>query len=264
MHSAKSGLTNSDLLIGIIIGVLLILFSRIGVFNPLYSYFGNIFGDFQTTNLVNFQSFSNDWAFFWNLSGIKSENDQLRQENLALTDAKIQLQEQINDLNKQLKQQQDFDLKYQLEPVRVVRYLDSQSEIIINKGSASNFKIGLPVVLGKDLVGVITEVLDTSARVKLITDPGISLPVVLLQSNTKGFIKGDGANGITLSEVPNNIKIIVADQVLTSGNDTGIPYGLIVGEVAGVTSDPAKVTQVAELRSQINFNNLNELFVVIN
>lgn len=264
MHSAKSGLTNSDIFLGVIIGILLVLFSRIGVFQPLYSLFGTILNDFQTTNLSTYQTFQNDWSFFWNLSQVKDENETLRKENLELTSDKALLQKQIDDLNSLLKQQQDFDLKYDLEAVRVVRYLDSQTEIIINKGSNSKLKIGQPVVFGKNMIGIVNDVLDSSARVVLITAPGIRLPVILIESKTKGFIKGDGANGIILFEVPNDKKILADDQLYTSGNDLGTPYGLIIGKVINIKSNPAKVSQEAEVKSNINFNNLSELFVVIN
>ena len=99
--------------------------------------------------------------------------------------------------------------------------------IIINKGSNSGIKMGMPVLSKGNLVGRIVEVNYLSSRILLLNDLNSRIPVVISPTGDQAILTGAGREKPVLDYLPENFKFNEESLVYTSGKDgvlfTGIP-----------------------------------------
>ncbi len=262
MYDTKSGLKTATVILGLIVSLIIILLSKIGIFSPVYPLFKDTFSSFQISNLEFFQNLKNDFDFFTDIAKYRSENEQLRAENTRLTTEYAKALITIQDLQS-IKKQSDFDLKFNLEPVRIIKYSDSQTEVILNKGLESRIKVNDILILDESLVGIIIESNQGYARGRLIIASDSKVPVVLVESKTKGFVFGTNSSTLNLKEVPNNVELSILSNIVSAGTDGIVPYGLLIGQIDSIDSDQTNTTQSATVKSKIRFNDLRDLFVII-
>jgi rod shape-determining protein MreC len=100
--------------------------------------------------------------------------------------------------------------------------------IIVNKGTKSGVKKGMPVVDGNYLIGRTVEVNYLSSRVLLLNDLNSRIPVTIEPSNAQAIISGSGEDKPKLEYLP-EIPLAIGSSVFTSGKDgiflSGIPIG---------------------------------------
>ena len=152
----------------------------------------------------------------------------LRQQNAVLTNENSQLQTQIIQLQQQLR---EADVLYALLDFARSRpeneYIASSvigrdpspfmSYIIIDHGSDSGLRHGMPVVTQQGLVGRVDAVTAGASRIQLITDPGSSINVRLQSTQTETILRGSITGDLTLEMIPQETKLKAGDLVLTSG-----------------------------------------------
>jgi rod shape-determining protein MreC len=256
-------LTVTEIIIGLIISLLLVLFSVTGSFKGLYMIFSGVAGNVQADSYDFFSRIGGDLNFLGNLAEVKKANNQLTKDNQGLSSQITQLQLQIKD-NLDIVKQLKFDLPFTLEPVRVIRYDENQTgEIIVNKGTAENINPGEILVLDDFAVGEVIEATSVTARVRLITSPKSIVPVLTIKDGTKGLLKGDLGVGLSITDVLTEQKLAENDQVVTAGVNSGYPYGLKVGSVKQIVSVQSELTKFAKIDNPIQFSNLHNLFVII-
>ena len=138
-------------------------------------------------------------------------------------------------------------------------------DLIIDKGLSDGLSLGLAVLSEEGVVvGKITALEESSARVCLSTSPGCQLAVALQNENhTQGL--SDGRLGLTIemNYIPQLEKVSPGDLVISSGLSPEIPRGLVVGRVQEVKSESNEVFQSAIIEPVLNFNTLTFVSVVI-
>ena len=140
----------------------------------------------------------------------------------------------------------------------VLRYLQ------IDLGSDHGIAPGMPVVSDVGLVGRITDVNATSARVLLITDPNSSVNAIIQGSRLIGVINGVDAGYPHLNFLPQDATISPGDIVLTSGLAGNFPKGLVIGQVVDAVRHDYEMFQYAEVRPTVDFNRLETVLVITN
>src|SRR5512142_597742 len=155
------------------------------------------------------------------VTALRTENERLQSENSLLRSQLIQLQEQ----------EKDNDVLYSLLKVARTRPDSSyvaamvigrdtnpfMRYVLIDQGSDSGLRHGMPVITSQGLVGRIDAVTANAARVQLITDPGSAVNVHLQDSNVDGMLSGSVTGDITLDMVPQEAKLQAGELILTSG-----------------------------------------------
>lgn len=262
MYDTKNGLTNSMLSIGLIFSILMVLFYQIGVFAPVYPSFKNATESFQLANYSFFQNLKHDLDFFFNIEAVRIENIQLENDKESLMAENQTLKEALQDYEV-IKNQNSFNKDYYQEPVRVLQIQNNQTELLINKGSDYKIKLNDVAVIENNLLGIVTEVNENYAKVRLITNPESKVPVIVTGVNTKGVAVGVKVNSVQIEDIPNDKTLNLEDTVIAAGTDGIVPYGLVLGRITNIKSDPTEINQSASLVSNIKFNNLNSLFVII-
>lgn len=199
----------------------------------------------------------------------------LQQRNLQLEAQVSQLQAQIIDLQQQLAEARILSAlvefaranpenRYQAaavigrDPSPFLRY------IIINRGSDDNIRRGMPVVTQQGLVGRIDAVTANAARVQLITDSGAVVNAKIQPSGAQAVLKGQVSGDLLLDLIPQGVSIAVGDLVLTSGLGGGYPPNLVIGQIAGIRSQPQDIFQSATVQSVVDFTQLEIVLVIVN
>jgi rod shape-determining protein MreC len=102
---------------------------------------------------------------------------------------------------------------------------------LANVGRDKGVTEGNPVVSEHGLVGRIVGVSDHVSRVLLLTDAESHAPVLLVRTNGRAILSGDGGSTPKLDYVRASAALREGDRVLTSGDGGVFPRGLPVGTV---------------------------------
>ena len=177
---------------------------------------------------------------------LKSELEELKKNNLN----SLYLKTENDSLQNVLKLKKDSP--YTLVNAKVILdkgspYLNS---VIINKGSNSGIKLGMPVLNQGFLAGRIVEVNFTSSRILLLNDLNSRIPVVVSPNGFQAILSGVGKKEPSLQYLPENFELSDKENLIfTSGKDGVLFPGIAVGQViieenevsAKLFSDPDQI-----------------------
>jgi rod shape-determining protein MreC len=102
---------------------------------------------------------------------------------------------------------------------------------LANAGRDKGVTEGNPVVSEHGLIGRIVGVSDHVSRVLLLTDAESRTPVLLVRTNGRAILSGDGGGTPKLDFIRTTLDLKEGDRVLTSGDGGVFPRGLPVGTV---------------------------------
>jgi rod shape-determining protein MreC len=199
----------------------------------------------------------------------------LRQQNAVLTNENSQLQTQIIQLQQQLREAQvlyallDFarsrpENEYVASSVIGRDPSPFLSYVIIDHGSDSSMRHGMPVVTQQGLVGRVDAVTAGAARLQLITDPGSTVNVRLQSTQTETLLKGSITGDLTMEMIPQEVKLKAGDLVLTSGLGGTFPADILVGQVVSIQSREGELFQSASIQPAVDFSRLRAVLVISN
>jgi rod shape-determining protein MreC len=171
---------------------------------------------------------------FQSYARVYEQNQELRrelQQMKAWREAAIQLEQKyakLLDLN-------NVRLDPQLTHVTGVVLVDSGSpfrkSVLLNVGARDGVQDGWAVMDGLGLVGRISGIGQTTARVLLLNDASSRVPVIIQPSGQRAIVTGD--NGalppLDFLEAPDQVR--PGDRVVSSGDGGVFPAGLLVGQV---------------------------------
>jgi rod shape-determining protein MreC len=102
---------------------------------------------------------------------------------------------------------------------------------LANVGQDKGVTEGNPVLSEHGLVGRVVGVSDHVSRILLLTDATSRTPVILVRTNGRAILSGDGGGAPKLDFVRSSLALREGDRVLTSGDGGVFPRGLPVGTV---------------------------------
>jgi len=102
---------------------------------------------------------------------------------------------------------------------------------LANVGSDQGVTEGNPVLSEHGLVGRVVGVAEHICRILLLTDAESRTPVILVRTNGRAILSGDGGPAPKLDFVRSSLALKEGDRVLTSGDGGVFPRGLPVGTV---------------------------------
>jgi rod shape-determining protein MreC len=250
------------LLGGFIVCVFLILADGMGWLNGVYSA-GN-----YVVNPVRFwigetvKGVENVSGTILNIAQLRGKNAELTVENAEL-EADLKNCNEVEKENEALRKQLDVNGvdDFELEMTRILG-IDREGQaqhVIIDKGEQDGISKGDPVILGKILVGEVRDVFGSTSRVRLISNQNSNISVVSQDSRAKGLLHGT-LEGLVMEDILENEEIEKEDTIMVWSDD--FPNGLVVGEVAKVEIVPTSSTKKAFVKSPLNFEDLDYVFVL--
>lgn len=197
----------------------------------------------------------------------------LSEKNAKLEKEVAELQQRLSEdaelrhQNETLKRQLGFGeaASRQLIPAEVVAYQPDNFRqfVTINRGTNSGVKEGMAVISEGALVGKITEVDKSTAKVFLVTDPNFKVGGLSQDSRATGTIKGQLGSGLIMDKIAQSEVVKPGDTILTSGLGGDLPKGIIIGQVESVNQSDNAVFQTAQVASPLRFSKLEVVFVVV-
>jgi rod shape-determining protein MreC len=257
---------NRRIIIVVAVGGLLAVGGALGKIGPLYWVFDHtvapIAGGLSAAGVNAGQALTN----LSRVSDLARDNGRLTQENADLRQRLAADAETRSD-NEQLRRQLGLDVAGTMHQVAAEVVLfspDSYRQFVtINKGQQSGVVVGMAVTSQGVLIGTITDVSSTTARIMLVNDPEFKLAAKDQDTGATGILRGQLGHGLVLDEVGQTDSIKPGDSVTTAGLGGQIMPGLLIGKVQSVNTRANVVFQSAAVETQFRVNSLRFVFVVL-
>lgn len=203
------------------------------------------------------------------------ENQALTEKVDDLAQAKVQLQT-LQAENRALKDQLQIEntlTDYKVVNAVVISRSPSnwQSQLIVNKGSNAGIKKGMSVMGSGGLIGRVSEVNTTNAKVELLSDDSqVADRFAIRVANKDGKVV-DGIvtsfnqekNLIVMGQITSDVSLEKGDLVTTSGLGGVTPAGLYVGKVQKISQDDYGLSKKIYINPATDFNNIPVVSVAI-
>jgi rod shape-determining protein MreC len=200
---------------------------------------------------------------------IKEENKQLRDKVGNLTSRVTQLREaelQNLRLRQALEYKEKNIGKFDLIMATVIgRNLSNwQKTITIGIGSNDGIVRNDVVANHQGLVGRVSNVSSNTSEVLLILDSTSSVSAMEQYTRTLGFVEGapDEPGLCRMTKIPYDAKIKEKQTIMTTGLGGIFPKGIVIGTLFDVKLEPSGLTKTAFVKSAVNFDRLEEVFIV--
>ena len=198
------------------------------------------------------------------------ELDALRRENGALRAEQTAYSEILAE-NVRLRSLAGFRqgyTQYQLLGASVIArdYGSWTDTLVIDRGTDDGLARYMPVIVPEGLVGFVSEVYRTTARVQLITDPRTSVGAIVQRPSSRvvSIVQGNGSrlSVLTFVNLSRAADVLKDDTLVTSGYGGVYPQGLLIGRVSEVTDDPSTPAREAQVTPAADLSRLEEVFVI--
>lgn len=137
-------------------------------------------------------------------------------------------------------------------------------EIIINRGTHAQIKIGQTVLNEHGLIGQIIKVGPNTSRVLMISDSRHAVPIQVSRNGMRAMANGSGyLDKLILSHVPDTADIHVGDLLISSGLGGRFPAGYPVAEVDYIEHDPGQPFAKVEVKTHSSLANLHYVLVIL-
>lgn len=144
----------------------------------------------------------------------------------------------------------------------VVSYITSRDVFnpnLINLavGSSEGVAVGQAIIVDDGIIiGKIIKVQEHKAIGELLTSDFSKLTVSSAESQeTTGLVIGSLGNSLTMQFIPNSTNLEPRQLIVTSGLESAIPRGLVVGLVDTITAPESTVYKVANIKPIVNYQN---------
>ena len=209
--------------------------------------------------------------FFLNFSEVKAQNKELIEKNQELEN-KLSTYSDLKEENDRLRQILDFAEErdnYNYIACDIIGYSGGNflDGYIVNKGKNANIQKGMIVIAAQGLVGQVTSVGENWSIIQSLVNENIAVSVMVESTReATGYLKGfKDSKNINLAKVydlPMDSEVKKGDVIMTSGVGMLYPKEIRIGEVTDVIEDKVKVMKSAVIKPYVDFNKLEELFIV--
>ena len=178
--------------------------------------------------------FNEHMNLFKNYENVKSELENLKEEQITSNFLKLENEKLRNLIN------ENINSTEVLAKVLIDRESPFLKSIILNKGTKDNVKMGMGILDGVYLVGQIIEVNFTNSRALLLSDLNSKIPSVLAPQNIQAVISGTGKNYGIIEHTKDDIEEDLKDQdviIYTSGLGGLFKPGIPIGKISKYTNN---------------------------
>jgi len=198
----------------------------------------------------------------------KSKIEKAEQERIFLAvdfEALSRLKEENEDLKKRLSFAEKKGFRLVSGQVIARTSNEESRTFLIDRGTEDGVNIGQPAIIENGvLVGKVIATTRATATVSSLTDPLTSTAAAVLNKDrTVGITRGLSGSLIRLQFVPHNEKLNINDLLVTSGLESDVPSGLLIGTINSVKSDKAEPFQEAVVEPFADMRHRGSMTVII-
>lgn len=208
---------------------------------------------------------------FSTMKQLKSENKKLREQVDALTTENNYLQEERYEFER-LQELYKLDQNYAEYEKTAAHVIGKDAgnwfgTFTIDKGSKDGIEVNMNVLAGSGLVGIVTDVGPTWAKVRSIIDDSSNISAMTISTSDTCIVSGDmalmGTGQIAFSQMENNDNVVaVGDQIVTSYISDKYLQGILIGSVSEVNVDSNNLTRSGYITPAVDFKNIQEVLVI--
>ncbi len=163
---------------------------------------------------------------------LRTENDQLLEENLLLRKKLDQLEEIVAA---PIPDSTVMPAKFDYFAARVINnnYANTKNQLTLDKGSNDGITIDLGVISSRGLVGIVSDISKNYSTVQSILNTKSRINAKLKKSSHFGSLKWDtkDPNVVQLIDIPRLAEIEKGDTIITGGRSTIFPEGILIGTI---------------------------------
>ena len=213
----------------------------------------------------------------YEVSGGISSYFHLKSVNEDLLDRNMLLEEQINNLEKALKERQLDSIAvnsirkmpqkdYQLFKARVSKNSLNLADnyITLDKGSSSGIHSEMGVVDGNGIVGIVYETSPSYSVVISVLNSKSNISCKIVGSDYFGYLKWEHGDSryAYLKDLPRHAEFNLGDTVVTSGFSTVFPEGIMVGTVDEMSDSHDGLSYLLKIKLATDFGKLSDVRVI--
>ncbi len=206
------------------------------------------------------------WGEYVAVLGVREENETLRKTISSLEEENLRFREAIV-ASERFESLAEFQERHEVPmvPANVVAQDLSRwfQSVVIDQGSSSGVRAGMPVITGSGVVGVVAGTTPGAAEVLLVIDLQSRVDAYVQRSRARGTVRGRSEEPCEFDYVLREDDVRQGDQLLTSGLGGVYPKGLVVGTVADVERKPYGLFQTVRVTPAVDFRKLEEVFVIL-
>ena len=215
-------------------------------------------------------STSEFFSFVFNMDEYRSQNEELSKK-IAKLETQILETEELKKENVRLRAMLDMRQ-------RITEYETETAEVIakdagnwfncftVDKGANDGVKLHATVITDKGLVGYVSEVGSTYAKVNSIIDSTSSVASYIKRTGDSAVVEGD----LKLQEqgrcrmvyINKNSVITVGDDLETSGMGGIYPKGIYIGKVLEISDDGTGLSKHAIIEPAVDMGSIKEVFII--
>ena len=208
---------------------------------------------------------------FSTMQQLRSENESLQEQVDALTTENNYLQEERYEYERlqELYQLDQNSAEYEKTAAHVIGKDSGNwfSTFTIDKGSRDGIDVDMNVLAGSGLVGIVTEVGPTWAKVRSIIDDSSNVSGMVLSTSDTCIVSGDlslmSTGQISFDQMENNDNVVaVGDQIVTSYISDKYLQGILIGSISEINVDSNNLTRSGYIIPAVDFNNIQEVLVI--
>ncbi len=210
------------------------------------------------------------------ISSAYNDGNSLMLENAELKAELDEMREKTADYEK-LKEENDFykdyleikeanpDFSFAAATLISQDTDDAYCSFLINKGTMSGISVYDPVITKSGVVGYISEVGTTTAKVKTILSPEISIGALDNRTSDSGVVSGNAelaSNRLCrISNLSRSCGVAIGDYIVTSGEGI-FPDGLLIGSIESINSDKYNTSIYANIKPFVDFSSIRDVMVI--
>ena len=145
-----------------------------------------------------------------------------------------------------------------------------EQTVVIAAGQNRDIRINDPVVVADELVGRISQVGPTTAKVTLVSDPSFAASARDLRTGAEGIVRHPSAGNdvLTLGDVKINQEVKEGDSIITSGwrradLSSLYPRGISIGQITSYYQTDVNSDKQIQVEPSVDFSSLEAVIVLI-
>jgi len=144
-------------------------------------------------------------------------------------------------------------------------YTKFNNYFTLNKGLQNGVTIDMGVVNENGILGIINNVSKKYATAISILNQKSHINVKLKSSNYFGSLIWNGVNYniLQLVDLPRQAKINIGDTIITGGQSTIFPKGILVGSVLNIKIEDNNLSKI-DVKLFNDMSNINHVYLIIN
>ena len=183
----------------------------------------------------------------------------------------------VEEARQKLLEEENQELRAQLDFLQARSYRSIGADVIgkstdpnrqtrwINRGALDGVALDQPVVAHAGiLVGKIIQVEEPAAVVQLLTDHQSRVAATVAnRDQSLGIIEGGYGISMRMNLIPQNETVTVGEAVVTSGLESRIPRGLVIGTIEAVEKEAYQPFQRASITPLVKGEKIRVVSVIL-